>query len=279
MRILVTGSDGLVGTNIIPLLEREFEVIPAFERDWDICDRTKGQEMLSQVSPQVLLNLAAVTNVDGCEDHPDIAYRVNGEGPAVLADICREHKVKLVHLSTDYVFDGTKGTPYTEDDAPNPLSVYGASKLAGERAIMAGDAANLIVRTEWIYGKGGNNFIEKVTKIAREQGSVTVVDDQTGTPTYARDLALPLARLVEHGASGIYHVTNGGYCTWFDFAREIFSLLRLDVVCTPTDSRQLARKANRPAWSVLDCTKLEAKTGHHMRDWREALEQYLGGSE
>jgi dTDP-4-dehydrorhamnose reductase len=275
MRILITGSDGLVGTNIIPLLRGYFDVIPAVEADWDICDRSRGLEMIEGTRPDVLLNLAALTNVDGCEDQPDLAFRVNGEGPAVLADICSGKGVKLVHFSTDYVFDGMKTAPYVEEDRTGPISVYGKSKLMGEQAVTARGPGNLVVRTEWIYGKGGISFVEKIMKIGKEIGEVAVVNDQTGSPTYARDLAFPLAALLRGNRSGIYHVTNSGSCSWFEFAKTIFSILDMRIVCKPITTNQSQRKAPRPSNSVMDCTKLEIDTGLQMRHWKDALCDYL----
>jgi len=196
MRILVTGSDGLVATNIIPFLKEHFEIIPALEKEWDITDRDKGRAVLRSVQPHVLLNLAAMTNVDGCEDILDRAHKVNAEGPGVLADLCREEGVKIAHFSTDYVFDGAGQRPYREDDRTNPLSVYGRTKLLGEKEVMKRTDNFLIIRTQWIYGEGGENFITKVTRLGKEKGTVSVVNDQTGSPTYAKDLAQPVAALI-----------------------------------------------------------------------------------
>jgi dTDP-4-dehydrorhamnose reductase len=275
MKILITGSDGLVGANILPDLSRAFDIIPVTEKEWDILDKKMGEEITRTHQPDVLINLAAITDVDGCEDAKELAYRVNAEGAGLLADLCNENNVKLLHFSTDYVFDGMGTRPYTEEDAPNPLSVYGRSKLLGEQKILERCPSSLIVRTEWIYGGGGENFITKVTRAAREKGRVEVVDDQTGSPTFARDLADPVRTLIAQGKSGIYHVTNGGACTWFQLAKEIFSMLRIDVPCLPVSSTQIQRKAKRPAYSVLDCSKLKRETGLALRSWQEALRQYL----
>ncbi len=275
MKLLVTGSDGLVGTNILPDLSKQFDIVPLTEAEWDILDKNLGEEVLRAHRPDVLINLAAITNVDGCEDAAELAFRVNAEGAALLADLCTENGVKMLQLSTDYVFDGMAARPYTEEDEPNPLSVYGKSKLLGERKVLERCPSSLIVRSEWIYGRGGENFITKVAKIARERGRVEVVDDQTGTPTFARDLAEPLAALITQHKSGIYHVTNGGACTWFQFAKEIFSILGVDVACLPVSSDRIQRRARRPAYSVLDCSKLKRETGISLRPWREALGQYL----
>ncbi len=279
MKLLITGSDGLVGTNILPALKREFEVVAFVESQWDITNEKQGGEIIRKIKPDVLLNLAAMTDVDGCEDRQESAFRVNAEGAGILAGICARHGTRMVHFSTDYVFDGTKTTPYTEEDVANPLSVYGRSKRLGEERVMASLPSAVILRTEWIYGAGGENFITKVVRAARARGSVEVVDDQTGAPTYAADLARPVIELVRTGAQGIFHVTNGGSCTWYGFARHIFSLLAMDVECTPITSAGIGRKAARPAYSVLDCSKLASHTQMRMRSWQEALEEYLTGNE
>ncbi len=275
MKILVTGSDGLVGTNILPDLSKQFDIIPATEEQWDILDKKMGEEIIRAHQPDVLINLAAITNVDGCEDAEERPTGSMQRAPGLLADLCKENNVKLLHFSTDYVFDGMGTRPYTEEDAPNPLSVYGRSKLLGEKKILENYPSSLIVRTEWIYGRGGENFITKITRIAREKGRVEVVDDQTGSPTFAQDLAEPVRALITQNKSGIYHVTNGGACTWFQFAKEIFSILGIDVLCLPVSSTQIQRKARRPAYSVLDCSKLKRDTGLSLRSWQEALRQYL----
>jgi dTDP-4-dehydrorhamnose reductase len=276
MKLLCTGSHGLLGTNILPKLERHFTVIPYDIEEWDITDRNAGERVMAEVRPNVILNLAAYTNVDDCEDCLSLADRVNAEGAGIIASLCTEHNIKLIHISTDYVFDGEKESPYTEDDTPNPASVYGFSKLSGERKVLANCPDATIIRTQWLYGHGGVNFISKITKIARENGKVEVVNDQAGCPTYAKDLAEPIRLLIEKKKSGIYHVANAGSCSWFDFAREIFSSLHIDVALKPITSQQLNRKAKRPRYSVFDCTKLFRETGHLMRTWQDALREYLG---
>ena len=275
MKILTTGSHGLLGTNILPVLERSFTVIPYDIEEWDITDRDAGERTIRDIRPDVILNLAAYTNVDECEDCLSLAYRVNAEAPGIMAKLCSDHNIKFVHISTDYVFDGEKETPYKEDDETNPTSVYGLSKLSGEKKVLANCPDAIIIRTQWLYGHGGINFITKITKIAREQGVAEVVNDQRGCPTYAKDIADPILLLIEKNRSGIYHVANAGSCTWFDFAREIFSCLHIDVVLKPITSEQLNRKANRPRNSVFDCSRLFRDTGHRMRTWQDALHDYL----
>jgi dTDP-4-dehydrorhamnose reductase len=275
MRLLVTGSDGLVGTNILPILEKEFEVVPFVESRWDITDRSQGEAVIEQVAPDALINLAAITDVDGCEDKKELAFRVNAEAPGILAEICARRNIAVLHFSTDYVFDGLKGSPYTEDDVTNPLSIYGRSKRAGEEKVIAAHPAAVIVRTEWIYGDGGESFITKVVRAARERGTVEVVDDQSGAPTYAKDLARPVAALIKKQGKGIFHLTNGGSCTWYEFARHVFSALNIDVTCKRVSSDDLKRKAMRPRYSVLDCTRVTTFTSIRMRGWQEAVEEYL----
>ena len=276
MKILVTGSDGLVGTSILRQLEEEFDVVPYVESQWDITSVEQSEVVIREVRPHVLLNLAAVTDVDGCEDRPELAYRVNGDAPGLLAEICRRHGTRLVSFSTDYVFDGRKDSPWQETDSPNPVSVYGKSKRLGEEKALAADPRTIIVRTEWIYGDKGESFITKVLKRARETGHVEVVDDQTGTPTYARDLALPIIALIKNEAHGIYHATNSGSCTWYGFALYLFEHFAMNVTCSPITSADSKRKAVRPSYSVLDCSKLRSATGIAMRRWEDAADEYMG---
>ena len=277
MKLLITGSHGLVGGSIIPLLDRHFDVVAVDIEEWDITDRHAGARILGDEKPQWVINLAAMTDVDGCEDHPDAAMKVNGEGPAVVASLCKESGIGLVHFSTDYVFDGERGFAYTEEDVPSPMSAYGITKLAGERHVLDILPSSIVLRAQWLYGHGGSNFISKVVKIAQETGAAQVVDDQRGSPTYAKDLALPLRLLIERERSGIYHVANSGSCSWYEFAKEIFSCLRMDAPVIAISSSTLARKARRPAYSVFDCTKVRRDTGADLRTWQEALREYLAG--
>lgn len=276
MKLLIAGGRGLLGNNILPILNNHFDTISLDIEEWDITDRDAGKSIIEQYRPDVLLNLAAMTDVDGCEDRRELAQKVNEEGAGIVAELCREYKIRLVHISTDYVFDGEKTSPYTEDDVPNPKSVYGMTKLSGEKRVIEKHPSPLIIRAQWLYGNGGENFITKVVRIAKERGVVEVVDDQRGTPTYAKDIGEPLKRLIEKAKTGIYHITNSGSCTWFEFAGEIFSQLKLDVQLKPTTSLKLNRKAKRPAYSVFDCTKVQRETGITMRTWQEALQEYLG---
>ncbi|MCX8021294.1 MAG: dTDP-4-dehydrorhamnose reductase [Syntrophorhabdaceae bacterium] len=275
MKILVTGGKGLLGRNIEAQIGKEHSLIFTDIEEWDITDEGQGEEFIRIHRPDAVINLAAYTDVDGCEVEVEKAWRINCEGPSKLARLCERYGVKLLHTSTDYVFDGTKDTPYKEEDEPNPLSVYGRTKLQGEVEVLKINPSALIVRLEWLYGEGGENFITKVVRLAKERGRIEVVDDQKGSPTYAPDVVLPIKKLLEKGLSGIYHVANSGSCTWFQFAKEVFSLLKIDAEVNPITSDRLNRKAKRPSNSVYDCTKLKRDTGISLRSWQDALRAYL----
>jgi dTDP-4-dehydrorhamnose reductase len=274
-RMILIGGKGLLGTNIAPVLNKTFDLTICDIDTWDITDRASGESHIEKYCPDVLINLAAMADVDGCEEKRELAEKINAHGAGIVADLCREHNIRFVHISTDYVFDGKKTVPYKENDMPNPMSVYGTTKLMGERAVLEKNPSSLIVRAQWLYGKGGENFITKVVKIAKQSGTLRVVDDQRGSPTYARDLAEPLTCLIEKGKTGIYHIANSGSCTWFEFAGEIFRLLAIDTAIIPISSEELERKAKRPSYSVFDMWKFQKDTGLKMRPWQEALREYL----
>lgn len=268
----------MLAGNLLSAFGGHYEVVAVDVDEWDITHQARGEELIQKHRPGVIINLAAITNVDGCEDIPEIAMKVNGDGPGIIAGLCERHGIKFVHFSTDYVFDGTKEGPYNEEDIPNPQSVYGRSKLSAEIQIRKMNPSAIIMRAEWLYGgaSGGGDFITKITKIARERGRIEVVNDQRGTPTYAGEVGEPLRILIEKGRYGIYHIANSGYCTWYEFAREIFSLLNTDVLVIPTTSDRYRTKAKRPANSTYDISKLQRDTGMVMRPWQEALRIYLG---
>lgn len=275
MKVLVSGGRGLLGSNILPFLGERFDLAVYDIDEWDITSPSRGKELMDLHRPDVVLNLAAVTDVDGCEDREEMARQVNAQGAGVVAELCVAAGARLVHMSTDYVFDGTKGSPYREDDEPRPASVYGRTKLAGERMVLGRLPGAAVVRTQWLYGKGGRNFVDTIRELGRQHGRVRVVNDQKGSPTWARDLAMPIVSIIEKGLSGIYHVSNSGSCTWFEFARAIFSILDMDVETSPISSSELGRKAARPASSVFDLAKFEGTTGIRMRGWMDPLKEYL----
>jgi dTDP-4-dehydrorhamnose reductase len=242
--------------------------------DIDITSPESVLTVIGALKPEVVINCAAYTDVDGCESDPETAMAVNGEGVAYLAMACREIGALLVQISTDYIFDDGKGTPYVEDDAPNPLGVYGESKLAGEMNA-AFCPEYLIVRTQWLYGLHGKNFVETMLRLGTEKDELAVVDDQVGSPTWTVDLSRAIVALIDSGCRGTYHAANSGYCSWNGFAKAIFEETGLHVAVKPMTTTELNRPALRPLYSTLECSKLTADTGFHPQTWRDALRQYL----
>ncbi len=270
--ILVVGANGMLGQDLIVLLgDRGYGVDIA---DIDITSAESVFKVIGALKPEVVINCAAYTDVDGCETDAETAMAVNGEGVAYLAMACKDIGALLVQVSTDYVFDGGKGTPYVEDDAPCPLSVYGESKLAGEMNA-AFSPEHLIVRTQWLYGLHGKNFVETMLRLGAEKSELTVVDDQIGSPTWTVDLSQAIIALIDSGCRGVYHAANSEYCSWNDFAKAIFEESGLQVAVKPMTTTELNRPARRPLYSTLDCSKLSVETGYHAQTWRNALRDYL----
>jgi dTDP-4-dehydrorhamnose reductase len=270
--ILVVGSKGMLGQELMGLFGSAARGVDVEEID--IIDMESVQRVLLTLKPKVVVNAAAFTNVDGCETQVELALQVNGEGVAHLAMISKEIGAKLVQISTDYVFDGGKGSPYLEDDAPAPLSIYGESKLAGEMNARF-NPDHLIVRTQWLYGHAGKNFVETMLRLGSEQSEVKVVDDQVGSPTWTYDLALAIKALIEKDCRGTYHAANSGFVSWNGFAKEIFRLAALEVAVIPITTAEFALPAARPLYSTLDCGKLTQETGFVAEPWQEALKRYL----
>ena len=270
--ILVVGSKGMLGQELMALWGSAARGVDV--EDIDITDMCSVQRVLVTLKPRIVVNAAAYTDVDGCQTDTELALQVNGEGVAHLAMISKEIGAKLVQVSTDYVFDGGKGSPYQEDDAPAPLSIYGESKLAGELNAQF-NPDFLVVRTQWLYGHGGKNFVETMLRLAGERSELAVVDDQIGSPTWTRDLALAIKALIDKDCRGFYHAANSGFVSWNGFAKEIFSLSGLAVTVNPMSTKELGRPAPRPLYSTLDCSKLAADTGFIPESWQEALKRYL----
>ncbi|MCM0082505.1 dTDP-4-dehydrorhamnose reductase [Geomonas sp. Red32] len=270
--ILVVGCNGMLGQELMALYGDAARGVDVDQID--ITDLLSVQRVLMTLKPRVVINAAAYTDVDGCESKAETAMQVNGEGVGFLAMLCRELGAKLVQVSTDYVFDGSKGAPYEEYDPPSPLSVYGESKLAGEmNAALAHD--HLIVRTQWLYGHAGKNFVETMLKLATDRKELSVVDDQIGSPTWTYDLAQALKALIEKNCTGIYHAANSGFVSWNGFAKEIFRLAGVEVTVNAMSTEQLGRPAPRPLYSTLDCARLIQDTGFTPQPWQEALKRYL----
>jgi dTDP-4-dehydrorhamnose reductase len=270
--IVVVGADGMLGKDLMALLGDGSRGVDIAEID--ITSHESVERVLTALHPSVVINCAAYTDVDGCETNVDTAMQVNGEGVAYLAMVTRELGARLVQISTDYVFDGSKGSPCLEDDPPHPLSMYGESKLTGEMNT-AFNPDHLIVRTQWLYGLHGKNFVETMLRMGAEKDELTVVDDQIGSPTWTVDLARAIIALIEKGRHGIYHAANAEFCSWNGFAKAIFEEAGLVVKVNPMTTEELGRPARRPLYSTLDCSKLKVDTGVSLQPWREALRSYL----
>jgi len=275
-KVLVTGCAGMLGTELVALLTTELEVVPADLEQFDLTDARATEEFVTGVSPDVVVNCAAWTDVDGAEGDEAGARGVNAAGAGNVARAAGQLGARVVQVSTDYVFDGTGERPYTEDDEPNPLGVYGRTKLEGERLVVAAAPDHLIVRTAWLYGHAGKNFVEKMIELAESGRPLSVVDDQLGAPTNARDLAGSIRDLIAVGAAGVVNATNTGSCSWFEFAREILDHSgHAGVSMEPVTSDRFPRPAPRPGYSVLSLDRLVSLTGREPRHWRDALHEYL----
>lgn len=287
---MITGSSGMLGIDLCQELYKDYEVIGvdlihsprsivhSFHKG-DITDRNEIARIIKDADPDVVIHAAAWTDVDGCELDKHKANKINSEGTKNIALACKACKCKiLVYISTDFVFDGKKKAPYKESDEPRPVSVYADSKLKGEIAIKRNLKKYFILRTSWLYGKHGKNFVDTIIEKAKHEPLLKVVDDQVGSPTYAKDLAKAIHALLKKVTGrlyGIYHVTNSGSVSWYEYAREILKLAGLKTKVIPISSEELARPARRPAMSVLDNSKFARFTNFKMRDWKSALKSYL----
>lgn len=285
-RFLVTGSEGQLGRSLVASLQNHegAELAAAVaHRDLDIADREallRLMDDLGETGVDVLLNAAAYTAVDRCESEKEAAFRVNAEAPALLAEVCAARGCHMVHVSTDYVFDGESPSPYAEGSPTGPRSVYGQSKLQGEQAVLASPGETLVVRTSWVFGDG-HNFVRSILKQATirrgetEPAPLRVVNDQEGAPTYSDDLAEGILGLYGAGSRGLFHLSNAGSVSWFGFAREILDQAGYsDLAVEPLSTAELDLPAHRPRYSLLDCSRA-AEVGVRLRPWQEALAAYL----
>jgi dTDP-4-dehydrorhamnose reductase len=275
MRILITGAKGMLGNDLVKAFAGEHELIGT---DIDILDITSlpdCRKFMGQANPDIIINCAAYTLVDKCEEEVDLCYRVNSLGPRNLAIISNEQNIPLLHISTDYVFDGTKKTPYLEDDRKNALSVYGKSKSLAEDLIIMLTNKFYIIRTSWLFGDKGNNFIKTMLALGKTRKHLTVVNDQIGSPTYTRDLAFAIKELIKEPRYGIYHITNSENCSWYDFARFIFETAGYDVEVLPITTEEFNRPAPRPKYSVLENRIWLLEGFSPLRSYKEAAEEYI----
>jgi dTDP-4-dehydrorhamnose reductase len=265
----------MLGHDLIKVLEKNNDLILTTSKTLDITDKEQVMKFIGDSKPDMVINSAAYTDVDGCEENPDLAYSVNGEGVRNLALACKEVDCGLVHVSTDYVFDGSARDPIAEDGELGPISVYGKSKLEGEQAILEILDKYFIVRTAWLYGINGKNFPKTMLELAKSHSEITVVYDEVGTPTYTPDLAYGISQLIETDKYGIYHLTNSGSCSWCEFSRLIFEIAGKDVKVIPVTASEFARPAPRPSYSVLENKNWKDNGFKPLRNYKEAIKEYI----
>jgi dTDP-4-dehydrorhamnose reductase len=280
LKIAIFGVEGQLGRDLQAQLS-DFDVVEMLYESVDITDGERVRSAVDGVAPDWVINAAAMTHVDRCESERDLAFAVNAEGARHVARAAAANGAKLIHISTDYVFDGKKTTPYVETDTPGPINVYGESKLGGEKYVESECPLYYIVRTSGLYGRHEcwgkrTTFVRTMLRLARDHTRLKVVNDEVLTPTYTEELASHVRRIVEnHPPAGIYHATNEGRCSWFDFATEIFRLSNIPIEIEPIPAAEWGAPARRPAWSVLDNGALEAAGLNGFTSWKDALARYL----
>lgn len=277
--ILVTGSNGQLGNSLRFLSEQaiNFDWIFTDIDELDITNKNQIEELFSKNRPNYLINCAAYTAVDKAEDDIKNAELINKKAPAYLAEACSLFETKLIHVSTDYVFDGSKNTPYDEAYPVSPLGVYGKTKFEGEQKVLNNNPESIILRTSWLYSEYGNNFLKTMIRLGAEKTTLNVIFDQTGTPTYAGDLANAIIRIIEHHYisnewySGIYHYSNEGVCSWFDFATEIINYVKFNCKVNPIETYEFPSRAKRPHYSVLNKKKIKSVYKTDIPYWKDSL--------
>ena len=276
MKILLLGHKGMLGSDLLAQMRLHHEVIGMDKEEIDVTSADDCAKAVEEAKPQIIINAAAYTNVDSCETAKEECFAVNAEAVKNIATACRNTNIRIVHFSTDYVFNGSGSSPYKEDEKCDPINIYGASKLAGEKYLQALAQNYILIRTAWLYGANGKNFVRAILEKAKTTPRLTVVNDQLGSPTHTKDLAAAVDHLIEKNAQGIFHVTNRGSCSWYQFAVKILQEAGIDdVEVSPITSDQLQRAAKRPAYSVMSMQKFIATTGKAMQPWQLALKDYL----
>jgi dTDP-4-dehydrorhamnose reductase len=288
-KILVTGSNGQLGNELRDIAASfpRYDFIFTTRNDLSISDEGTIRAFFATHTPEFCINCAAYTAVDKAESDIEAAFEINAKAPGLLAAVCNEYNCRFVHISTDYVFDGTGKTPYKEDGIPNPSGVYGSSKLEGERLAFLANPFTIILRTSWVYSSYGNNFVKTMLRLMSERSAISVVNDQFGSPTYAADLAAAIMQIIEHvqvnssqlhETSGIFHFSNDGVISWFDFAQEIKRISGSDCLIHPITTAEYPTPAKRPAYSVMDKSRIIEVFGIQIKDWKESLEKLLATS-
>ena len=275
MNILLIGAHGMLGKDLQEILKEKHRLISTGRGNLDITDYEMCKDFITHKRPDLIINSGAYTLVDKCEEEKELAYRVNALGPRNLAVIGNEHDIPILHISTDYVFDGLKGTSYLENDIKNPLSIYGKSKSLGEDYITTLTNRFYIVRTSWLFGENGNNFIKTMLQLGMSRDNITVVNDQFGAPTYTKDLAEAIAKLIEKPSYGIYHITNSDHTNWYEYAKYVFSLTGNKVIVQPISTEEFNRPAPRPKYSVLENRLWQLEGFPLLRSYKEAVKEYV----
>lgn len=285
MNILVTGANGQLGNEIKQAatdLQTPYTWLYTDADDLDITKEEEVTNFFTRHSIQFVINCAAYTAVDKAETEQEQAKRINTEAPKILATACALHNAKFIHISTDYVFDGKAYTPYKETDKPNPQSIYGATKLQGEQAALAAYTNTCIIRTSWLYSSYNNNFVKTMMRLGKERSELSVVFDQIGSPTYAKHLAYAILTIIERSATntngfipGIYHFSNEGVCSWYDFAKEIFDTMQANVKLLPIESKDYPTPAARPHFSVMNKQKIKETYSLSISHWKDALQECM----
>lgn len=276
MKVLVTGTKGQLGYDVVNELEKRGHTAVAVDiEEMDITDAVSVERVITEAEVEAVIHCAAYTAVDAAEDNAEICRRVNAEGTKNIAKVCKKLDLKMIYISTDYVFDGEGERPWEPDDERHPLNVYGQTKYEGELAVEKYLEKYFIVRIAWVFGVNGKNFIKTMLKLSETHEELNVVDDQVGSPTYTYDLAVLLVDMVESDKYGRYHATNEGLCTWYEFAKEIFRQAGVEVKVNPVTSDMFPAKAKRPKNSRMSKEKLDANGFHRLPTWQDSLERYL----
>ncbi|MGJ7910697.1 dTDP-4-dehydrorhamnose reductase [Neobacillus sp. LXY-1] len=276
MKVVVTGAAGQLGQDVVKELEKKGHQAVGIDRsELDITVEADVLAYMNEVKPDAILHCAAYTNVDAAEENEEVAYQINALGTEYLAKAAKQTGAKLLYISTDYVFNGNATEPYETDHPTDPIGAYGRTKLAGEQLLQKHLEQFFIVRTAWVFGAYGQNFVKTMLRLGKERGEVGVVHDQVGSPTYTVDLARFMVELVETDRYGVYHATNNGVCSWYEFAVEIFKQAGVEVKVNPLTTEQFPRPAARPKYSVLSKKMLEEQGFTPLQDWKAALDAYL----
>ncbi|MBS4981724.1 MAG: dTDP-4-dehydrorhamnose reductase [Lachnospiraceae bacterium] len=277
MKVLVTGTKGQLGYDVVNELEKRGHTAVAVDiEEMDITDAVSVEKVITEADVEAVIHCAAYTAVDAAEDNVELCRRVNAEGTENIARVCKKLDLKMIYISTDYVFDGEGERPWEPDDERHPLNVYGQTKYEGELAVEKHLEKYFIVRIAWVFGVNGKNFIKTMLKLSETHEELNVVDDQVGSPTYTYDLAVLLVDMAESDKYGRYHATNEGLCTWYEFAKEIFRQAGVEVKVNPVTSDMFPAKAKRPKNSRMSKEKLDINGFHRLPIWQNALERYLG---